>query len=94
MDSVTLSEDDVETLWDHVGNESNGLRTIEIQEWDGGGKWQTQSVVVEHLDSGWFYMFNVQRTGSYYSDYEYEMPNKAVRVKKVERTISEWVIDN
>lgn len=91
MITVSLSEEDVENLWDAVGNESDGYRTVEILPWNDQGKYQFQPVIIEHLDSGGFYQFNVSRSGSYFTDYEYNLPTTAYKVKKIERTIFEWV---
>ena len=43
---------------------------IEETDWDDQGKYQYQDVII--LKDGQHYMFTIGRSGSYFSDYEYD----------------------
>jgi hypothetical protein len=77
-----------------VGEEWEGFKLIEEAEWIGGGKYQYKSIVFEYDGRTW--MFDVDRNGSYFSDYYYGFREggyglTAQEVEKKEKVIYEWV---
>ena len=63
----------------------------EIEEeldWEDDGKYQFGGCVFKHNDK--FYLINVTRSGSYFSDYEFQFGDKVREVKKIQVIKEEW----
>ncbi|HDR3499628.1 TPA: hypothetical protein QCN48_005086 [Bacillus toyonensis] len=62
-------------------------------DWDDQGKFSSQEVVFKDTETGKFYAFDVWRSGSYFSHYEYEIHDNAYEVKKEIKKIEveRWV---
>lgn len=90
MSNIKVSTDDLEQIWreDHPDYD-----TIDEDDWDDHGKYQFCYPVVKEIASGKFYTFCVQRSGSYFSDYDFHFPdNELTEVYKVKKIveIEEW----
>ena len=85
MTSIKVSTDDLELIWkeDHPDYE-----TVDEDDWDDQGKYQYCYPVVKEIASGKSYTFCVQRSGSYFSDYDYNFPdNELTEVRKVKKVV-------
>lgn len=56
--------------------------------WEDGGKYQDTQVVF--IYEGKTYAFNITRSGSYFSHYEYEIWDDAYEVELATKTITYW----
>lgn len=64
--------------------------TIEEElDWDDDGKYQFGGCIFKHGDK--FYSINVTRSGSYFTDYDFQFNHKVREVKKVQVIKEEWV---
>ena len=90
-DPTKFSEDELMGIWREDCDERFEL--VHEGEWTDGGKYQDIFVVFKDAETGKHYAFTVYRSGSYFSDYHYEMYDGAEEVKEQERTITikEWV---
>jgi hypothetical protein len=66
-----------------------GFELIETGEWEDDGKYQYQSIIFKK--DGKFYCNSIQRSGSYFTDYDYEYFTDCNEVQKVEVTTKIWV---
>lgn len=66
---------------------------IDEGDWDDQGKYQYKTMIVKNKETGKFYEYTIQRSGSYFSDYYYSTDGEpfvdAVEVERKERTIVE-----
>ena len=86
---------DSETAWQLFCGDSTDLyKVVDSGEWVSCGKFDTKSVVFEDNLTGKYYMMDGDRSGSYYTDYEYSIKNsdetKCYEVKKIVKTIEDW----
>lgn len=59
---------------DIMENNNKDFRLIDEGEWEDDGKYQYRDVIFEYLArEGEYYRFTQSRSGSYFSDYEYEL---------------------
>lgn len=67
---------------------------IEEGDWSDEGKFSSQEVIFKDILTGKHYAFGVTRSGSYFSDYFYEVWDTATEVQKIIRpiTIESWEI--
>jgi hypothetical protein len=92
-----LTEDQLIELWRNDGMyDDNGedlFESVEEGEWVDGGKFSSKEVIFKDVHTGKHYSFELTRSGSYFSHYEYEVWDKAVEVIQVTKTITitEWV---
>ncbi|MFF2886686.1 hypothetical protein [Paenibacillus sp. NPDC057967] len=90
MSKVMMTQRELIDLWREDELEIGGVTysTVEEGEWDGAGvKYQTLGVVF--TDGERFYSGTITRSGSYFSDWEYDDWGNAdiTEVTKVTRTI-------
>lgn len=70
------------------------LEFIEETDWDDQGKYQFQDVIFKKDEK--YYMFTIGRSGSYFSDYDYDYSEdkngmvECVEVTKKTKTIEYW----
>lgn len=69
-----------------------GWLMIEDGDWVSQGKWETKKSIVKHVESDKYYQYELQRSGSYYSEYYYthQEDDNGVsldEVKPVEKTV-------
>ncbi len=74
-------------------NEDSRIKVIESTDWEGGGKYQDQSVIFEF--EGKFYELYQSRSGSYYSDYWHDREDwgdevECQEVEPYEITTTKW----
>jgi len=91
MSTIKVSSSDQKQIWheDHPDYE-----TVDESNWDDQGKYQYCYPVVKDIISGKSYTFTVQRSGSYFSDYDFDFPDaELTEVHKVTETIivEKWV---
>jgi hypothetical protein len=74
-------------------NDVELFEVVETGDWSDGGKFSSAKVIFQDNRTGKFYSYEIIRSGSYFSHYEYEAWDKPVEVEKQERTITitEWV---
>ena len=68
-----------------------GVTFREEQEWDDDGKYQYLSIIFQQEGFNGFWQLDIQRSGSYFSDYYYEYPSEVVQVEEKEVTTTIWV---
>lgn len=88
--SVNMTQRQLINLWREEMDEIDGVRytIVEVGDWDGAGeKYQTLEVIF--TDGERFYSGTITKSGSYFSDWEYDDYGNADidEVKKVTRTI-------
>ena len=78
-----------------TGDRINGfeIEVVEDGEWEDGGKYQDKTTIVRFLE--WnpekFYAYNLSRSGSYFTIFEYDEPSYLYEVVKKEKITHEWV---
>ncbi len=92
MSTIKVPSSEQKQIWreDHPDYE-----VVDEDDWDDQGKYQYCYPVVRHIESGKFFTFTVQRSGSYFSDYDYDFPDaELTEVHKVTKTIvtEEWEV--
>lgn len=98
MTNTIFTQDDVDEIIEWAYNEGASwtlnsgkeIAIVHVGDWVSEGKWDSNEFVVEY--GGKFYLAHRSRTGSYYSDYEYQEPKPVdfMEAKKVTRTIEVW----
>lgn len=88
-----FTEEQLRDIWREGGFNVNGewvdVEVIEEgDDWDDEGKYQTAQVVFKF--DGKYYAFDITRSGSYFSHYEYEVWDDAYEVEKRTKTIEYW----
>lgn len=71
-----------------VEYEGKNYNIKQSTDWNDDGKYDFADIVFE-LD-GETYSFWASRSGSYYTDWEYDFAKEAVAVKPVEKVITVW----
>ena len=90
----SLTEEQAEWYYGEGGGDDCEFEVVEgADEWDDQGKYQYSSVILEHKETGKFYTFEVQRSGSYFTDYfySYYSIDKLQEVHQVEVTTTALV---
>ncbi|MCS0827401.1 hypothetical protein NX029_26155 [Cytobacillus firmus] len=94
---MKLKEAELLELWREEGlydlNDELTHELVETGEWVDGGKYSSLEVIFKDVATGKHYSFEVTRSGSYFSHYEYEVFDGATEVTKVTETITvtRWV---
>ena len=91
MSIIEVSPSELRQIWreDHPNYEME-----EDTSWEDEGKYQYCYPVVKNVASGKFYSFCVQRSGSYFTDYDFDFPdNRLTEVQKIKKVVEtkEWV---
>jgi hypothetical protein len=73
-------------------DEAPDLETVEKGEWTSEGKYEMRTDIVKHVPSGEHWAVHQDRSGSYWSDYEYG-ETTANRVWPKEVTVTQWVAE-
>lgn len=98
---MQLSVEDANTLscsWDNP--ETEKFAHFFQFEWEDCGKFQYQTTILRHKETGKFYRMIQQRSGSYFSEYNYEWEHHKYgedfltlqEVKMVQRTVIDWIV--
>lgn len=67
--------------------EAIGFKLIEEGDWVNEYKdYDSKINIYQKIDTGKYYAYNDSRSGSYYSDYEYDNPTELVEVEPVQVT--------
>lgn len=64
---------------------------IEFGDWDDEGKYSITINIIKH--KGKTYSMWASRSGSYFTDYDYEYSDELMPVKQIEVTVNKWVKD-
>lgn len=97
MNPIKLTEEELIDLWREEGlvdSEGNDVFELVIQGiWNDGGKIQSSQIIFKDVRDGKHYSFDLNRSGSYFSHYEYEVWDEPVEVELQEKliTIKRWV---
>lgn len=84
--SIDLDDALRETLL-YCGPEESGFHLVEEGEWVNEYKdYDLKTNIYQKIDTGKYYAYNDSRSGSYYSDYEYDNPTELVEVEPVQIT--------
>lgn len=87
MASIKVPASELKQLW---REEHPDYEVVDWGDWDDQGKYQYCYPVVKHINLGEFFCFTVQRSGSYFSAYDYDFPDAELtevhKVKKVVET--------
>lgn len=68
----SLTEEQADWYRCEGGGDAYDFDVVEdADEWDDQGKYQYSNVILRHKKTKKFYTFEVQRSGSYFSDYFY-----------------------
>jgi len=70
--------------------EDDVFSEIDRGAWDDEGKYQYLPIYIKSKKTDKVYVFNVQRSGSYFSDYNYEFDEDAHEVEEKEVTHTVW----
>jgi len=89
---IQLSKEEAkDLLWE---SDIEGYTHESTEPWDDNGKYQYALVVFKKNGDDAFYGFSVQRSGSYFSDYYYNIDDESPEVFEVVRKeiiTHEWV---
>lgn len=94
---MELTNKQLHELWSEEAildeNDNTLYEVVEEGEWTDGGKYQDKEVIFKDVITGKHYSFNITRSGSYFSHYEYEIWDKPVEVVQEVKMIivNEWV---
>lgn len=95
MNILNLTEKQCLTLWreEAIENEQGDWVDVEIveePEWVDGGKYSSAEIIFKF--EGKYYRFEIVRSGSYFSHYEYEVYSKPEEVEQhtYTKTVTEW----
>lgn len=92
MEKLTLSIENKEALFKDDYDDKLGFEVVKREEWDDEGKYSTCRLIIKHKETGKFYAFPVTRSGSYYSDYDYDYWDDSLcEVEQQEVTTVQWV---
>ncbi|MDE1381234.1 hypothetical protein [Bacillus licheniformis] len=97
LDPTKLSESELKDLYFESclcdENDNVLFEVEEFSDWHDGGKYSDAEVVFKDVKTEKYYSYSLTRSGSYFTSYEYEVWDRPVEVKKVEKqiTIEEWV---
>lgn len=93
MPSIKLTEEMKEAFQEEEWK-GLGFLLVEEGEWVNNYKdYDIKESIYKHVGSGKFYAYYDSRSGSYYSDYEYDSPDELVEVTPVEtKTITYMVV--
>jgi len=72
-------------------DEPEGFEIEEEGEWIQDGKYQYTTTILKHIESGRCFELYFTRSGSYHSDYYYDVPEVGREVKKVTRMVEQTV---
>lgn len=71
----------------YCGPEESGFHLVEEGEWVNEYKdYDSKTNIYQQISSGKYYAYHDSRSGSYYSDYEYDSPTELVEVEPVQIT--------
>ena len=68
-----------------------GILSCETGEWRDEGKYQYLEIVFQEKGFDGYWMLNVTRSGSYFSDYYYDINTTITQVEPVEITVKNWM---
>lgn len=93
---LPLTEKEVETIFDGLWDEGDitedgKWELVDGDEWVSEGKYEHRNPIIKNLETGKFYQALLTRTGSYYSDYDYQYHDELVEVKQKQVTVTTWV---
>lgn len=97
MNPLKLTESQLIELWREENfiddNDKLLFEVVEEGDWKDEGKFQDLEVIFKDVNTGKFYAFNIQRSGSYFSHYEYEVWDSVSEVEKQTKTVvvERWV---
>ena len=83
-----LSEDLREELYFEEG--SDELSLIEEGDFEDYGKGSSKTNIYKHKETNKYYALDVDRMGSYYSDYYWDFSTPMYEVEEVEVVKTEW----
>lgn len=72
--------------------EDKKYKIIDEGRWEDNGKYQTLKIIIQDLSTEKYYSIGQTRSGSYFTDYNYEFDSIAYEVRPVEVTKIDWVI--
>lgn len=88
MPKITITEELAEQLFNEE-YEGTDYELVEIEPWEDDGKYSLTRVIFKH--NGKIYACQVNRTGSYYTDYYYSFYTDCNEVIQKEITTTSWV---
>ncbi len=87
---LTVSKEEYDDIM--AGFHSERFEIIEKGDWISEGKYESREVVVLEKETGKYYAAGQSRSGSYFTDYEWENDLDLVEVKPVEVTKIEYKV--
>lgn len=95
--TLQLTEAKVEALMDEYLEEGDisedgEWEMVEPGEWMSDGKYDLCNSIMKHIPTGKYYQVNSSRTGSYYTDYDYQYDGTLYEVEPKEVTITTWKV--
>lgn len=95
MELTRYKFDELVELTNNDSTNDNEITVVERSEWEDDGKVAYMRIVVKDAVTNKHYSFHISRTGSYYTDYEYDMYDypSEVKAKQVIKTIWVSVVD-
>jgi len=85
--TIDLDEQNLEYLRyleDYEGNPECPWKAVEYGEWDECGRYQYATTIIQHKETGKYYSWSVQRSGSHFTDWNYEHDDYITEVVKRE----------
>ena len=83
-----LTQEELKDIF--MGEEVEGWTVVDNLPWKDGGKYQFKSLILQEQATGKHYEAVIYRSGSAFTDYNYEYPISVVEVVKAEKTITYW----
>lgn len=83
MPAKKLNKSEIDELrW---AEDSEIFEIVDEGDWDVDCDWQLKALVVRDKRDGKLYSWGMQRSGSPYTDWEYEYDSELIEVERVER---------
>jgi len=85
---MKFTEEQIECVEADYNSEEHDIEIIEEGDWIQDYKMQYKETIFKH--AGKYYSYTQERSGSVFSDWQYEDPEDPVEVEKVEVVIAKW----
>jgi len=91
---IDLDEQSLEYLRyleDYEGDPECPWKAVEYGEFEDSDRYQYATTIIQHKETGKYYSWSVQRSGSHFAEWNYELDDYITEVVKKEVVTTVWV---
>jgi len=88
MTTRKITEEEVKAIFDE---DYSDYEIVEVGVWIDEGKYQNATTIVKDKE-GLFWAAYATKSGSYFSDYEYQYEEELTQVEKKEVLVTQWLV--